>query len=133
MSGINDALAWLDNKRKVVATNVSDILRNPRDAIPMQATRAAEDLTTQFQDPMNVVGHGMGGGVGSLMFKPKTVGDAMSMLGRYEGDLGRVNSRFVQSNLEGDKFGKKLDLEDRTELVSDIDELKAILQALRNK
>ena len=66
MSGINDALAWLDNKRKVVATNVSDVLRNPRDAIPMQATRAAEQLTTQFQDPMNAIGHGMGGGVGVI-------------------------------------------------------------------
>ena len=60
MAGLNDLLSWVDNKRRVMGRNLSDLVHNPTDALPMIAERAGETLIDHFKDPMNFVGGGVG-------------------------------------------------------------------------
>lgn len=84
MGLLDQALAWADNKRRVIGRNVGDLVNNPWPALEQHATGLLSDVIDQLKDPMNFALHGGGGLLGHMGHAPK--GGAKGINGEwYEG------------------------------------------------
>ena len=77
--GIGDFLSWLDNKKRVAARNLSDLVSSPRDFDRAAAARLEEDLTQQFSSPEGLVDF-VAPGAGALAGVIKPTGPLTSLL-----------------------------------------------------
>ena len=109
MAGLQDLLSWADNKRRVMGRNISDLVQNPTDALPMIAERAGETLIDHFKDPMNFVGGGVGmiASSASRMHNMGVIGDQQlrrivgrGSLDRTEQEMAELERRRTQEYIQ---------------------------------
>ena len=59
MAGLQDLLSWMDNKRRVVGRNLSDLVQNPSDYLSMTADNTLQTVRELPDDPANFLGAGV--------------------------------------------------------------------------
>ena len=61
MAGIHDLLNWIDNGRRTVGRNLSDLINSPKDYLEGVVNELPNTVRDYASDPMNFVGGKMGG------------------------------------------------------------------------
>ncbi len=68
-SRLGEFFAWLDNKKRVFGRNMMDLVNDPKNALLNASENAQETILEYLSDPINFVGHGVGGVAGTFIGK----------------------------------------------------------------
>lgn len=88
MPALSDLLSWMDNKRRVVGRNLSDLVQNPSDYLSMTAANIPQTVKEYGEDPMNFVGGGVGGVIKGRLKIDNPGGEWLKKNMRYSAEDG---------------------------------------------
>lgn len=79
MASLADLLGWMDNKRRVVGRNLSDLINDPANALEKTADNTLQTVKELPNDPVNFLGVGTFIGKGAKTWDAVSMGKAQQM------------------------------------------------------